>query len=159
MKVALAERSNKINYRLLSYIIAAGFIAGSLDALAAIFILSHGNASAIFRFISSGIYGKTAFTSSGMVQLGIVLHYFIAYCFTAFYFLVCKYVVFLNKNILVSAVVYGLFIYTIMNIVVFSFSNVTISPRTVTGVTKNLVILMICIALPIVYLFKAYRSK
>jgi hypothetical protein len=151
----------KLHYRLfLRYLIIAGFVAGSLDGLTAIFILSHGNASGIFKFISSGIYGKEAFAGgNGMVLLGIALHYFFAFCFATFYFIIFKYVTILHKNIWLSAVLYGLFVYIFMNIIVMSLSNAHISSRTPFSMIKNVVILIICIALPIVYFRRAYDLK
>jgi len=142
------------------YIMLTGFVAGSLDALAAIFILSHGNAPAIFRFISSGIYGNEAFTGgSGMVLLGIALHYFIAFSFTIFYFTISKYVAVFHKNIFVSAMIYGLFIYVVMNLIVFSLFNVHIAHRTIVSIVRNTLILTICVAFPIVYSKQVYDSK
>src|SRR5579864_5847660 len=93
MEIATQQTFEKSSFKIqLRYIAIAGFIAGSLDALAAIFILSHGNAAPMFKFISSGIYGKEAFKDSGgMIALGIALHYFIAFSFTIFYFIVSRY--------------------------------------------------------------------
>src|ERR1700756_1780609 len=96
----------KSRQSLFRYIILSWFVAGSLDALAAIFILSHGNAPAVFRFISSGIYGSKAFTGgTGMVELGVALHYFIAFSFTIFYFAIFRYLPILQKNVFLSAVI------------------------------------------------------
>ncbi|SHN37558.1 hypothetical protein [Mucilaginibacter sp. OK098] len=161
MEIIAKPPLQKSNYRLLfRYIIITAFTAGSLDALAAIFILSHGNAQSIFKFIASGIYGKDAFTGgAGMVQLGIVLHYFIAFCVTIFYFVIFKYVAIFHKSVFVSTIIYGLFIYIIMNIVVLSLSNVNIPPRTAISVIRNSIILIVCIAFPIVCFNRVYNSK
>ncbi len=143
-----------------SYLVLAGLIAGSLDAMAAIFIISHGNASSIFKFIASGIFGRGAFEGGdGMVALGIALHYFIAMSFTIFYFVIYRYVGVLHKSILLSTMLYGLFIYVVMNIIVMSLSNIIIPHRNVVGVIKNVSILMVCVAFPVVYSRKLYRLK
>src|ERR1700679_2504981 len=90
MEISPQPTLEKSHYKLLlTYVIITGLIAGSLDALAALFILSHGNATSIFKFISSRIYGKEAFAGGdAMVILGIALHYFIAFFVTPFYFFI-----------------------------------------------------------------------
>ncbi len=161
MPITTLQPLQKPNYKLLlNYIIINGFIAGSLDALAAIFILSHGKAASIFKFIASGLYGKAAFAGGqNMVILGLALHYFIAFSFTIFYYIIYRYVSILHKNIFLSAVLYGIFIYVVMNVMVLSLSNVNIPPRHVIGVVKNIVILSVCVALPAAYFKPAYNSK
>lgn len=138
----------------------AWFIAGSLDALAAIFILSHGNASSIFRFISSGVYGQGAFTGGeSMIYLGVALHYLIALSFTIFYFIIFKLIPILHKNILLSAILYGIFIYVVMNLVVLSLINVQVPKRTMVSVVRNAIILIAFVAFPIVYIARIYYLK
>jgi hypothetical protein len=160
MEIIPQQLLAKSRHSVFRYIILAGFVAGSLDALAAIFILSHGNAPAIFRFISSGIYGDKAFTGgAGMVALGVALHYFIAFSFTIFYFAISRYLPILQKNIFLSAIIYGLFIYVMMNVIVFSLCNVHIAHRSTISIVRNAVILMVCISFPIVYSKQVYNSK
>ncbi|HXB93468.1 MAG TPA: hypothetical protein VNU72_14315, partial [Puia sp.] len=72
-------------------LLLAALIAGTLDASAAIisYYLHGGHQPArIFRFIASGVFGKQA-TSGGtdMVVYGVLFHYFIAFCFTAVFFI------------------------------------------------------------------------
>jgi hypothetical protein len=161
MEIPSQPMLEKSNYSILfRYITITGFIAGSLDALAAIFILSHGNAPPIFKFIASGIYGKEAFNSGGdMILLGIALHYFIAYTFTVYYFIISGYFYIFCKNVFLRAFIYGLFIYLVMNIIVLSYSNVTIPHRTIIGVVKNVVILTLCVSSPIVYFNRLYYLR
>jgi len=160
MEITPQQFLAKSRNSLFRYIILAGLVAGSLDALAAIFILSHGNAAPIFRFISSGIYGNKAFTGgTGMVLLGVALHYFIAFSFTIFYFAISGYLPVFKKNIFLSAIIYGVFIYVVMNVIVFSLCNVHISHRTIIGIIRNSAILMVCVAFPIVYSKKIYDSR
>ena len=71
-------------------ILATGLLAGTLDAIAAIIIhtINGGKLpSRIFQYIAGGAVGTQAFTgSTGMVILGIILHYTIAFAFTLFFF-------------------------------------------------------------------------
>ncbi|MFI5160196.1 MAG: hypothetical protein ACHQHN_02920 [Sphingobacteriales bacterium] len=160
MEIISSQRLTKPRYNLCKYIILTGFIAGSLDALAAIYILSHGNAQPIFKYISSGIYGSSAFTGgAGMVLLGVALHYFIAFSFTVFYFTTSGYARIFQKNIFLSAIIYGLFIYVVMNLIVFSLCNIHVVHRNTISIVRNSVILMICVAFPIVYAKRLYNSK
>jgi hypothetical protein len=160
MEIISQQPLVKPRHGLFKYIMLTGFIAGSLDALAAIFILSHGHAPGIFKFISSGIFGDKAFSGGDiMVLLGVALHYFIAFSFTIFYFATSGYVRFFQKNVFLSAVIYGLFIYVVMNVLVFSLFNVHAPHKTVISVLRNSSILMVCVAFPIVYAKRLFNSK
>ena len=160
METTPQHSSTKSKYiQLIRYVAIAGFTAGSLDGLAAIFILSHGDASSIFKFIASGIYGKQAFNGGeGMVLLGIAIHYMIACTVALVYFTLFGHLGIYRKNILVNAVAYGLLIYLFMNIIVLSISNATVPPRTLVSIARNAAILIVCVALPIVYIKRRFDS-
>src|SRR5688572_17964190 len=87
---------------LLKAILIAGLVAGALDGLAAIiYYLANGGKKpeSIFKYIASGLLGKKAFASGNdMIILGILLHFFIAICFTALLFLVFPKIKWLQNN-------------------------------------------------------------
>ena len=73
-----------------SKIIKAGVIVGTLDILSAFiyyFIKTGKNPLNILLFIASGLFGKEAFAGGNkMMMIGLILHYFIAFAFTIFFF-------------------------------------------------------------------------
>jgi len=134
---------------ILSTFIITWLIAGTLDALVAIFILAKGQFTLLFQSIASAAFGNTAFSGGiGMVCWGIAFHYFIAGCFTAFYFIIYPYLAFLKKSIILNSVLYGVFVWGVMHIVVHYFTALPKAPFNLTGAIKNAVILMFTIGLP-----------
>ena len=121
-------------------------LTGTMDALAAIFILSHGDAAGLFKGIASGIYGQRALAGGfDMIMTGVFIHYFIASCFTVFYFFIYPKFPVLKKTGW-SIVIYGIFVWAVMKIVVYLTMNIwSFSPA---GAVKNCLILMVTIGLP-----------
>jgi hypothetical protein len=73
------------------------------------FVLTTGrSAMRVPVYIASGIFGKAAFTDSGMAVWGLLLHYIIALLFTSFYFWLAHRWAWLIKHWGISGVVYGL---------------------------------------------------
>jgi hypothetical protein len=131
-------------------IFATGLLAGTLDILAAIFLLAGGNAVGTLKFIASGVFGQAALQSgNGMAALGLVFHYVIATSWTAAYFLLYPKLPFLRWNKWLNAIAYGLIAQTVMSRVVLPLSNVPPRPFTLSGFLQNAVILMFCIGLPV----------
>lgn len=136
-------------------ILATGLIAGSLDALAAVlFFLARGNKqpAALFRYIASAVYGQAAFTGgAGMIAMGILFHFVIALCWVGSYFALYPLVSGLRTGMLVDAVVYGLLVWVVMNLVVLPLSRAVRRPSSFSFILINMVILMIAIGLPCAY--------
>nr|WP_067060247.1 hypothetical protein [Mucilaginibacter sp. L294] len=139
-------------------IIISWLIAGTLDALAAIFILAHGHAEAVFRYIASAVYGKEAFTGgTSMIWTGVVFHYIIAAAFTVFFFISYTYVPLLRKNTLLVILIYGTFAWSVMNLLVLPLTQVAYT-ITLAGAVKNILILCVTIALPAVVIRHRYEQ-
>jgi hypothetical protein len=131
-------------------IFLTGIIAGTLDAAAAI-IVYQANPASMFKFIASGAFGKAAFTSGDrMIWVGVLFHFFIALSWTVFYFLV--YPVFkLNRiNTIVLIILFGVLIWTIMNLIVLPLTMIPQRPIELIGALKGALILIVAVALPIV---------
>ena len=134
-------------------ILRAGLLAGTLDILAAILILAKGNAVGTLKFIASGVFGKAAFAGGyNMVALGAVFHYLIATSFAAGYLFAYPHLAFLQKNKWLSGVLYGVFVWAVMNLLVVPMSGVPQSPFAWDSALKNMAILVVCIGLPIAWL-------
>ena len=104
-------------------IFLAGLIAGTLDIFGALtvysLILHKGPAMLILQRIASAALGKVAFKGGwAMAVCGLGFHYIIAYCFTTAYVLLYPYLPFLKKHKLTSGLLYGLFVWLVMNRIV-----------------------------------------
>ena len=145
-------------------ILQAGLIVGTLDILSAFiyYFIKSGktNFLVIFKFIASGIFGKDAGDGgTGMILAGFILHYAIAFSFTVFFFWLYPKVNVMSKNRIVTGVVYGLFVWTLMNLVVVPLSNTVHRPFKIEGVLINMGILIVCIGLPLSFMANAFFRK
>lgn len=153
-----AERISSKGFILV--VIVSWLIAGTLDALAATFILGKGNWAGVFKFVASALYGKDAFTGGTTIAVqGLIMHYIIALSFTLIYFFSYPYISFLHKSATLNAVIYGTFVFIIMTFCVVPLSKIGWRPFQPVPALVNLIILIICIALPITYIASKYYAK
>jgi hypothetical protein len=141
-------------------LLLTALIAGTLDALGAIisYTLHGGHQPArIFRFIASAAFGKQA-TSGGtdMVVYGVLFHYFIAFCFTTAFFLLCPRLPFLRRQPWLSGIGYGLFIWLVMNLIVVPLSHIGYHPASMSNILIGMGILTVAIGLPVSFLARAW---
>lgn len=79
----------------------------------------------LYQGIASGVLGRSAFSGgAGTAILGLAFHYVIALIWTAFFFLTFPRLHFMSKNLLITAVGYGILVSCIMTFVVLPLSNV-----------------------------------
>jgi hypothetical protein len=145
-------------------ILQAGLIAGTLDILSAFiyYYIKSGktNFLVIFKFIASAIFGKAAGEGgTGMILAGFILHYAIAFAFTIFFFWLYPKMNVMSKNRFVTAIVYGLFVWSVMNLIVVPLSNTVHRQFKIEGALINMGILIICIGLPLSFMANAYFKK
>jgi hypothetical protein len=145
-------------------ILQAGLIVGTLDILSAFiyYYIKSGktNFLVIFKFIASGIFGKAAGDGgTDMILTGLILHYAIAFSFTVFFFWLYPKVNVMSKNRIVTGVVYGLFVWALMNLVVVPLSNTVHRPFKIEGLLINMGILIVCIGLPLSFIANAFFRK
>jgi hypothetical protein len=153
-----AERINSKGFILV--VIVSWLIAGTLDALAATFILGKGNWAGVFKFVASGLYGKDAFTGGNAIAIqGLIMHYIIALSFTLVYFFSYPYLGFLHKNVVLSSIIYGVFVFVVMTFCVVPLSKIGFRSFQPVPALINLIILMLCISLPITYIASKYYAK
>ena len=145
-----------------STIIKAGFLVGTLDIIAActqFYIKTGKNPEIVLKYIASALFGKEAMSSGiKMSVVGLLLHYTIAFIFTVFFFWIYPKLKFLSPsdqviraglNIFLTAVLYCLFVWTIMNEVVVPLSKITARPFSWPGAAQAAAILIVCIGLPL----------
>jgi len=141
-------------------ILLAGLTAGTLDIIAAIFLLAGGNAAGVFRFIAKGALGDAALTGGGeMIALGALFHYIIAFSFTIGYFLVFPHVSFLRKYRVLSGLLYGIFVWLFMQYLVLPLTHNPPGPFSLEDNWKNIVILMFAVGLPVSLFAHAHLSE
>ncbi len=168
-----------------STILLAGFIAGTLDACGAMthyMINSHGgNPLKVWRYVASGALGQDALTKDliSMAIVGILFHFLIAFLFTLFFFFIFPRIKILRKNLIVTGLLYGIFVWLVMNLIIVPSSNIPPKGKLWTMVTNaegkrhailqlpsnpkqmiiGILIIMFCVGLSISLIIGKYYSR
>jgi hypothetical protein len=143
---------------------ATALLAGTLDAAAASiqYYLNTGNNPArVFQFIASAVFG-TATNSQQLYSwaaCGLLLHYFIAFLFTLFFFLAFKSITQILTNKFLAGIVYGLFVWAVMNLAVVPLSFGKPIAVTFPKAAIAALILIAAIGIPVSLLAHRYYSK
>ena len=149
---------------LLKTIAWVGLLAGTLDILSAClqaYIARSISPETVLRFIASGAFGKPAFTGGWQMPfIGLLFHYIIAYSFTILFFLLYPSIKLMRKSIVLTAVVYGTFIFVVMNLVVLPLTKITRAPIQPDKAVIATCILIVAIGLPLsIFARKFYRHR
>lgn len=142
-----------------------GLIAGILDLAGATisFMITNGRfPKKILEFIAGGAFGPGAMNEVPAMKLwGLLFHFFIAVVFAFVYFFIYPKVKFFQKNIFLSAVLYGLFVWAVMNMLVLPLSayHSPVIPTNIKETAKGAFILMLCIGLPVAAGARLYHRK
>lgn len=145
-------------------IFLSGLIAGTLDILAAVIIyavvLEKTTAIKILQSIASGVFKKEAYTGGPqMAWYGLGLHYLITFIFAWFYFIIYPYLPFLKKNVILSGILYGIFVWFIMNLIVLPIVFPLLPEKHFDfPLLLSILILILCIGLPIASITRKYYS-
>lgn len=145
-------------------IFLSGLVAGTFDIVAAVtvyaLILKKTTAIKILQSIASGIFKQEAYTGgSQMAWYGLGLHYFIAFTFASFYFVIYPHVPFLKKNAIVSGFLYGILVWIVMNLIVLPIAFPKLPEKHLDfPLILSALILMFCIGLPIALITKKHYS-
>lgn len=135
-------------------VLLTALLAGTLDIISA--FLSHyfrtGEfATKMFQYIAGGALGlKTSLPGgAGVIALGVFCHYFISFLFTLFYFLIYPKARLASVNKYVAGLVYGIFVWAVMNLLVLPMSMLPSTPIKWPGFLIGMGILMVMIGLPV----------
>ena len=150
--------------RLFPTIIKAGLIVGTMDILAAIlyFYFKTGNNGAVTipKYIASAVFGKQAFSGGAeMILAGFVFHYTIAFAFTIFFFWLYPKIGFFSKTNLLTGIIYGVFIWAVMNLLVVPQTKIAGRPFDLVSAAINAFILVVCIGIPLACIAKSFFKK
>ncbi len=148
-----------------SKIISAGLIVGTLDILSAFiyYFIKTGNRNVFnaLKYVASGLFGKQAISGgTEMILAGLILHYVIAFSFTIFFFWLFPKIKALSKYLILTGILYGAFIWCVMNLVVVPLSSIGNRPFNISNAIINMLILMVCIGIPLSFMTnRFYKNK
>jgi hypothetical protein len=146
-----------------SKIITAGLVVGTLDISAAFthyFLKTGKNPVDVLKFVASGFFGGDAFTDGAeMIVAGLAFHYFIVFSFTMFFFLLFPKLNFLAKNKIITGILYGVFVWCVMNLIVVPLSKIPQRPFNLSSALINMAILIVCIGIPLSFRASNYFKK
>ncbi len=154
----------KSKSRLVPVIAFTGFFAGMLDITAALlhyYIVTQKNPLRVFQYISSSIYGPSAYSGNfNMILAGVIIHFFIAYFFTTIFFLVYPHLKLNRLSPFLVAIIYGILIWLTMNMLVLPLTKVAL-PKNFEArqVMIGILILICAIGLPVSLAAKKFYSK
>ena len=145
---------------LLVTILWVGFLVGLLDISAAFIqmkiMFPDRNPLDVLQYIASAVFGKErAYSEDKMYLFGALFHFIIAYGFTIAFFLVYPHLHFLSKRRLLTAIVYGIFIWVVMNLLIVPQTKIGHHPIVLKNAAIAAGILIVAIGIPLSYL--AYR--
>jgi hypothetical protein len=141
---------------LLGRIAITGIIAGVLDAVGAM-VVFQAKFKPLFKFIASGVFGPSAFSSGdSMAWYGIAFHFIIALSWTLLYFVASPYLKLQRINSILMMLIYGIFIWLVMNLIVLPFTQVPQRPFQLVPALEGIAILIVAVALPIVISAKLF---
>jgi hypothetical protein len=134
-------------------ILFSGFIAGTLDGIAAIILFAHPanlhNISSIFRYIASGLFGHPAYSSGFIYPIyGLILHYLIAFIWSAVYLLIL-YRVFRSGYVWAKTIFLASLVWVIMNGFVMPICGLNSVGYDGWSVMRSFLVLILCVSLPI----------
>jgi len=138
----IAERRNA-----LLAIGVGGLVAGTLDLTQACVLFGWD----IPLAISAGLLGRQAFHGgTGTYILGVLLHFFIAFSFAAFYYAASRRLIFMREHPLVCGLFYGAAVEEVMNLAVLPLSALhSRGPYELHDLILGLLVHMVVIGLPI----------
>jgi len=137
-------------------ILKAALIVGTLDITGAFtqFYIKTGKApfKPVLTFVASGLLGKRAFTNgSGMMLIELLIHYCIAATFALFFFFTIAKTQFAREHKFLTGILYGAFIWIVMNLLVLPITRSPKLPKDFWGVAIGMLILILCIGIPLSY--------
>jgi uncharacterized membrane protein YagU involved in acid resistance len=134
-------------------VMIAWVLAGTLDITTAILYYvgpSSARAERLLQGIARGVLGARALDGGvATALLGLALHYLIALIWTLVFFVACRTFSVLRRHLVLTGIVYGIIVWTVMNLVVLPLSNAARAPFQPQAATIAAIILILCVGLPI----------
>jgi Na+/alanine symporter len=133
-----------------------GLIAGALDLTQACILFGWD----IPLVIAAGLLGRQAFHGGiGTYVLGVLLHFFIAFSFAAFYYAASRKLGFLTEHPLVCGLFYGAAVQEVMNLIVLPLSALHArGPYKLHDLILGLLVHMVVVGLPISFSVRRFAK-
>jgi uncharacterized membrane protein YagU involved in acid resistance len=143
-------------------ILRAGFVAGCCDITAALIVycmIVPTTPMRLLQGIAAGLIGRQAAYAGGgkTAALGFICHFVIALGAAAVYFALTRMLPFLQRNLILSAAIWGTVVYSFMQYVVLPLSRIGMPRFNVRFTIIGLVIHFFCIGLPIAAITRRNR--
>jgi hypothetical protein len=144
------------NRNALMAIVVGGLSAGTLDLTQAFILFG----TRVPLVIAAGLLGRGALRGgTGTYVLGVLLHFFIAFSFTATYFVASRRLRFLTEHPLVCGLFYGMAVELVMSLIVLPLSALhSAGPYSLHDLILGLVVHMVVIGLPISYSVRQFAG-
>ena len=146
-----------------STVIKAGLIAGTLDICSAFlysYIKRGTSPTTVLQYLAKFVFGKETITDTTLQSItGLLIHFLIAMGWTILFFILYPRLNFMRINKILTGIVYGLFVWTIMNVVLlplWSGKAFVFNPE---SSTINAIILILAIGMPLSFIASQYYSK
>ena len=147
----------------ISVIIKAGLLAGTLDILSAFlysYIKRGTQPQTVLQNISKFALGKTTFSDSTILTVtGLLVHFAIAMSWTILFFILYRQLKLMKQNKIITGIVYGLVVWTVMNIVVLPLWNHKPFVFNPESSPINALILIVAIGLPLSFIAHRHYLK
>jgi hypothetical protein len=141
-------------------VLKSGLIVGVLDAIAAslnAYLASGVGPDRVFRFVASGAVGQRAYSGGySMVWIGLMFHFMIALGWTLLFFIALQKIKSLRGNRILTGMVYGAFVWAMMNFAVIPLSLIGPRPFPIVGTTIMIMIHLFVIGIPISFFANHY---
>jgi hypothetical protein len=144
--------SSAQNPNALLAILWGGLGCGVLDITAALVVYGRFGLPPIrlLQGIAAGLLGPRALDGGlATALLGLLCHFFIAFCAAAVFFAVSRWVPFLPDHAVIAGVLYGVAVYFFMNRIVVPLSAARKYPFSFKMMVIGVVIHIFCVGLPI----------
>jgi Na+/alanine symporter len=144
------------NRNALLAIALGGGIAGTLDLLQACILFG----ARIPLVIAAGLLGRQALKGGmGTYVLGVLLHFFIAFSFAAFYYVASRRLGFLKEHPLVCGLAYGAGVELVMSLIVLPLSALHAKgPYQLHDLILGLLVHMAVVGLPISFSVRRFAK-
>ena len=131
---------------------------GAEEPVSFITYLTHGGPDRIFKYISKAVFDP-ATNEKLLIAWGAVFHYLIAFSFTVVLFLLYPKISKLIRNKFLVGFIYGLFIWSIMNLLVVPMSKINKFPANLKQAAIAELILTFMIGLPVALIANSYYKR
>lgn len=159
----MSNKTNRFGKPIAILIFQAGLLAGTIDILSAFlyyYVKSGKNPLNVLNYVSKVALGPNAFTSTGLQQVsGLLVHFAIAFGWTILFFILYTRIKWLQVNKFVTAIVFGSFVWAMMNVVMLpQWNNKAFEFKGETTIV-NWLILIVAIGMPLSFIASRYYHQ